>query len=269
MPSIQPLTQLNTTNRQLPNLLNTLRERKAAGQKSLALLIDPDKADEESLFSLLRQAATHPVDFFFVGGSLITNYNHAGVIAIIRQHTNAPVVLFPGNSLHIDASADAVLFLSLISGRNPEFLIGQHVIAAPLLRASGLEVLPTGYMLVDSGAQTTVSYISGTMPLPHNKPDVAACTAMAGEMLGLQLIYLDAGSGARRPVSADMIRAVRATVNAPVIVGGGISSGEKAYDALRAGADLIVVGNSVEQNPDLLAELSGVIQTLNQSVVTV
>lgn len=235
----------------------------------MALLIDPDKADQESLFTLLSQTAIYPVDFFFVGGSLITNYNHADVIATIRQRTDVPVVLFPGNPLHIEASADAILLLSLISGRNPEFLIGQHVISAPLLKKSGLEILPTGYILVDSGVQTTVSYISGTTPLPYDKPDVAACTAMAGEMLGLQLMYLDAGSGARKPVSANMIRAVSTTVAVPIVVGGGIDSEEKAYDALQAGADLIVVGNGVEQNPDLLAQLSGVIQSVNQSVVQV
>ncbi len=235
----------------------------------MALLIDPDKADQESLFTLLSQTAIYPVDLFFVGGSVITNYNHPDVIGTIRQRTDVPVVLFPGNPLHIEASADAILLLSLISGRNPEFLIGQHVISAPLLKKSGLEILPTGYILVDSGVQTTVSYISGTTPLPYDKPDVAACTAMAGEMLGLQLMYLDAGSGARKPVSANMIRAVSTTVAVPIVVGGGIDSEEKAYDALQAGADLIVVGNGVEQNPDLLAQLSGVIQSVNQSVVQV
>lgn len=198
---------------------------------------------------------------------MVTNYVHQDVIAAIRQQSDTPVILFPGNPLHIDPSADAVLFLSLLSGRNAEFLIGQHVIAAPLLKRSGLEILPTGYMLVDSGTQTTVSYISGTTPLPYDKPDVAACTAMAGEMLGLQLMYLDAGSGARRPVPPRMIAAVRAVVDTPLVVGGGISSGEKAYEALKAGADLIVVGNGIEQDPDLLPELVAVVREFNQSIV--
>ena len=197
----------------------------------------------------------------------MTDYLHKELIAIIRAHTNTPIILFPGNPLHIEPSADAILFLSLISGRNPEFLIGQHVIAAPLLKKSGLEILPTGYMLVDSGTQTTVSYISGTMPLPHDKPGVAACTAMAGEMLGLQLMYLDAGSGARRPVSPEMIAAVCSAIELPIIVGGGINSGEKAYQALKAGADMIVVGNGIEQDPDLLPQLSTVVREFNQSVV--
>ena len=191
-----------------------------------------------------------------MGGSLITDYVMGDVIAKIKSYTNIPVVLFPGNSLHIDSQADAILLLSLISGRNPEFLIGQHVISAPVLRKSGLEILPTGYMLIDSGRQTTVSYISNTNPIPHDKPGIAACTAMAGEMLGLRLMYLDAGSGAMNPVSPEMIAAVRQSVNTPIIVGGGINSIKKAKNALSAGANVIVVGNGIEENVDLLREIA-------------
>ncbi len=230
-------------------------------------MLDPDKVGQDALTALLAHTIDYPVDFFLVGGSLVTHYVHKDVIARIRQHTTTPVVLFPGNPLHIEPSADAILFLSLISGRNPEFLIGQHVIAAPLLKKSGLEILPTGYMLIDSGTQTTVSYISGTMPLPADKPGVAACTAMAGEMLGLQLMYLDAGSGARRPVPPAIIASVRAVVDTPLIVGGGIDTGEKAYEALKAGADLIVVGNGIEEDPDLLPQLSMVIHEFNRSAI--
>lgn len=230
-------------------------------------MLDPDKIEQNVLSDLLITISKSSVDFFLVGGSLVTDYVHREVIATVRRYCQIPIILFPGNPLHIEPSADAILFLSLISGRNPEFLIGQHVIAAPLLKKSGLEILPTGYMLVDSGTQTTVSYISGTMPLPHDKPGVAACTAMAGEMLGLKLIYLDAGSGARYPVSPDMIAAVRAVVDLPVLVGGGINSGEKAYEALKAGADLIVIGNGIEKNPELLPQISAVVQEFNQSVV--
>lgn len=247
--------------------MTTLRSRREIGQKSLAVLLDPDKVEQDALEALLARTNQHLIDFFLVGGSLVTDYTHKEVIATIRQHTATPVILFPGSPLHIEPSADAILFLSLISGRNPEFLIGQHIIAAPLLKKSGLEILPTGYMLVDSGTQTTVSYISGTMPLPHDKPGVAACTAMAGEMLGLQLVYLDAGSGALRPVSPEMIAAVRDVVDVPLIVGGGINTGQKAYEALKAGADMIVVGNGIEQDPDLLPHLSTVIQEFNQSVI--
>ncbi|GAB3757831.1 phosphoglycerol geranylgeranyltransferase [Spirosoma pomorum] len=247
--------------------MTILQAHKLSGKKALAVLLDPDKVEQDILVKLLHRMQDYPVDAFLVGGSLVTDYSHQEVIATLRQHSSKPIVLFPGNPLHIDSSADSLLLLSLISGRNPEFLIGQHVIAAPLLKKSGLEILPTGYMLVDSGTQTTVSYISNTTPLPHDKPGVAACTAMAGEMLGLKLIYLDAGSGARRPVSPEMIAAVRAAVDVPIIVGGGINSGEKAYEALRAGADMIVVGNGLENDPDLLPELSNVVRQLNQSVV--
>lgn len=247
--------------------MTILRDYRLSGQKAIAILLDPDKIEQDKLSDLVLRTVDYPVDFFFVGGSLVTDYVHKEVIDTVRRHSATPIILFPGNPLHIVPMADAILLLSLISGRNPDFLIGQHVIAAPLLKKSGLEILPTGYMVVDSGAQTTVSYISGTMPLPHDKPGVAACTAMAGEMLGLQLMYLDAGSGARWPVSPDMIAAVRDAVDLPIIVGGGINSGEKAYQALKAGADLIVVGNGIEQDPDLLPQLSAVVREFNQSVV--
>ncbi|NDU98397.1 geranylgeranylglyceryl/heptaprenylglyceryl phosphate synthase [Spirosoma terrae] len=267
MRSTQPQIQHNITKRHQQRLQTILRTNKESGRKALAILLDPDKVRQDELAELLVKTQQYSVDFFLVGGSLVTDYTHKEIVASIRKHTNVPVILFPGNSLHIEASADAILLLSLISGRNADFLIGQHVIAAPLLKRSGLEILPTGYMLVDSGTQTTVSYISGTTPLPRDKPDVAACTAMAGEMLGLSLLYLDAGSGARWPVSAAMIEAVRAAVDVPIIVGGGINSGEKAYSALKAGADLIVVGNGIEQNPDLLPELSTIVRDFNQSAV--
>ncbi len=231
-------------------------------------MLDPDKVGQDAFKDLLIRSVENRVDFFFVGGSLITSYVTREIIGMIRDYTPIPVVLFPGNSLHIEPSADAILLLSLISGRNPDFLIGQHVVAAPILRQSGLEILSTGYMLVDSGTQTTVSYISNTTPLPHDKPGVAACTAMAGEMLGLKLMYLDAGSGARRPVSPEMIAAVRAAVDTPIVVGGGINSPEKAMAALQAGADVIVVGNGIEKNPELLPEIADVVQKANKGVIS-
>lgn len=254
----------HSANNSETSLLHMLSNRQLAGQKTLAILLDPDKVEEAYLTDLIRQAESYGVSLFLVGGSLVTNYVLNELIALIRQRTTLPVLLFPGNSLHIEPSADAILLLSLISGRNAEFLIGQHVIAAPLLRQSNLEVIPTGYMLVDSGTQTTVSYISNTTPLPADKPDVAACTAMAGEMLGLRLMYLDAGSGAKRPISVEIIKAVRRSVAVPIVVGGGIDTAHKAQQAWQAGADLVVVGNGLEKNADLLPELGAVLQQLNQ-----
>lgn len=248
------------------NLLNSLYERKAQGKKSFAVLIDPDKVNLDNFSNLLNLCTEYGADYIFVGGSLITNYIITEVITQIKKHTNIPVILFPGNSLHIDSQADAILLLSLISGRNPEFLIGQHVISAPLLRKSGLEILPTGYMLIDSGRPTTVSYISNTTPIPHDKSGIAACTAMAGEMLGLKITYLDAGSGAINPVSPEMIAAVRQSVDTPIIVGGGINTTKKAKNALSAGADVIVVGNGIEQNIELLQEIALAVNSEHLSV---
>jgi putative glycerol-1-phosphate prenyltransferase len=233
------------------------------GRKHFAVLLDPDNLTETSCLNLIQLTASYPVDFFFVGGSLITTDNQADIIRLLKQHTATPVILFPSNSQHIDNQADGILLLSLISGRNPDFLIGQHILSAPTLKASKLNIYPTGYMLIDTGRQTTASYMSGTTPIPYDKPAIAACTAMAGELLGMRYIYLDGGSGAHKPVSVEMIAAVREAVEIPVIVGGGINTTEKAQDALEAGADVIVVGNHIEKNPGFLAEVSNLVASYN------
>jgi phosphoglycerol geranylgeranyltransferase len=249
------------------NILTTLRDRYKQGKKSIAVLIDPDKVEDPSrLLYLINLASENLVDFFFVGGSLITTTNLSEVVKQIKKNVTIPVVLFPGNSMQIDSSADALLFLSLISGRNPELLIGQHVVAAPIIRNTKLEVIPTGYMLVSSGRTTSVAYISNTTPIPEDKYSLAACTAMAGEMLGLQTIYMDAGSGAEREINAKMIATVRKSINIPLIIGGGINTRQKAFAALEAGADMIVVGNALEKEPDLLTEISEKIYEWNQGV---
>jgi putative glycerol-1-phosphate prenyltransferase len=248
-------------------LLDKILLNKQQKKKALAVLLDPDKVETTAFNHFLYNCVENRVGFFFVGGSLITNNIMAEMIESIHSQTNIPVIIFPGNSLHIEPSADGILLLSLISGRNPDYLIGQHVIAAPILKQSGLEILSTGYILVDSGRQTTVSYISNTTPIPHDKPDIAACTAIAGELLGLKLIYLDGGSGAMYPVSPKMIRRVSENIDAPLIVGGGINSSEKAHDALEAGADIIVIGNAFEKNPTLLPEIAEVIQSFNLTIV--
>ncbi|TLV00449.1 geranylgeranylglyceryl/heptaprenylglyceryl phosphate synthase [Dyadobacter luticola] len=257
---------MKAANHQIADLLSTRKQEK---RKSFAVLLDPDKVNFSTFPEFLRYAEGHGVDFFFVGGSLITNYAIDKLIAAIHEHTNIPAILFPGSSLHIDPSADAILLLSLISGRNADLLIGQHVIAAPLLKRSGIEVLPTGYLLIESGRLTTVSYISNTTPLPRDKPGIVACTALAGEYLGLSNIFLDAGSGALYPVTGETIAAVRAAVDTPIIVGGGIDSYEKAENALSAGADVIVVGNGIEKNPELLPEVAACVSAFNRNVAQV
>lgn len=239
----------------LQPVLTLLQQRISEGKKLFALLIDPDKVTKQEAERLRDQSVALGVDLLFVGGSLMTGYQLHDVVTVMKQQDQIPVILFPGSNLHIDHEADAILLLSLISGRNADLLIGQHVVAAPLLKKSPLQILPTGYMLVDSGVQTTVSYISNTTPIPYDKPSIAACTAMAGELLGLKLIYLDAGSGAARPISQRMIAAVRKAVDLPLIVGGGIKTPEMIHDALTAGADVVVVGNTIEQYPERLADM--------------
>ncbi len=243
-----------------------LPHQNLSGRKYLAVLLDPDDLTTDSCLLLLNSTQKSPVDFFLVGGSLVTSHIQAEIIQLIKLHTNVPVILFPGNSLHIDTSADGILFLSLISGRNPEFLIGQHIISAPILKKSTLQVYPTGYMLVDTGRQTTASYMSGTTPIPYDKPAIAACTAMAGQLLGLQYMYLDGGSGAMQPVSPAMIRAVREAVEVPLLVGGGINTTEKANATLEAGADVLVIGTQIEKNPGFLAEVSSLIISYNTAL---
>lgn len=223
-------------------------------RKALAWLVDPDKCTAEQAETQTRLADALGIDYIFVGGSLI--FNHIDVlIGRLKPLTRIPVVLFPGSPLQISSKADAILLLSLISGRNAEYLIGNHVIAAPFLRESGLEILPTGYILVNGGQQTSVSYMSNTQPIPNNKPDLALATAMAGEMLGLKMIYLDAGSGAETAVSPEMIKAVASGIQIPLIVGGGIRTAEQLKDSFTAGADLVVIGNAAEKDPAVLEKL--------------
>jgi phosphoglycerol geranylgeranyltransferase len=233
-------------------------ELRAKGQKALAVLLDPDKlGEQEDLSHILQLANSCKVDFLFIGGSLMVEDHLNRVLRQIRSESSLPLILFPGSVNQLSSEVDAVLFLSLISGRNADLLIGQHVIAAPQIKALGIEPISTGYMLVDCGTPTTASYISGTLPIPYNKPEIAAATAMAGEMLGLSCFYLDGGSGAARPVSANMISAVRKSVKGPLIVGGGIQTHEQAQTAWNAGADILVVGTAFEKDPERLFDISG------------
>lgn len=248
------------------SVLQTLQQRHKDRKKSIAVLVDPDKAEDPAkLLHLIHLASENCVDYFFVGGSLVTSANLSDVVKRIKENVTIPVVLFPGNAIQVEASADAILFLSLISGRNPELLIGQHVVAAPILKNTRLEVIPTGYMLINSGKITSVAYISNTMPIPDDKYSVAASTAMAGQMLGMQTIYMDAGSGAEKEISARMIASVRKAVSVPLIAGGGINSARKAINALEAGADMIVIGNALEKDPDLLTEVSEKVYAWNKA----
>ena len=241
------------------NVYQNLQESRKAGKKLFAILIDPDKQSKEELKQIVEKAKSAKADFFFVGGSLLTNDSLDSCLETLKINSDIPVILFPGNAMQVNDKADAILFLSLISGRNAEMLIGKQVITAPILKQSSLEVLPTGYILIDSGKPTTVSYMSNTTPIPHDKNGVAACTAMAGEMLGLKCIFMDGGSGALNPISEKMIATVRQSIDTPLIIGGGISSGRKAAANCQAGADVIVVGNAIEKDEALIEEIANAI----------
>jgi phosphoglycerol geranylgeranyltransferase len=243
-------------------IYKSLEERKKTGHKSFAVLIDPDKVNHSLLDELMDLSTSAHVDYFLVGGSLVISNHLDDVVKHIKDNCSIPVILFPGSPTQLSKYADALLYLSLISGRNPELLIGQHVVSAPTVRQSGLEILSTGYMVIDGGAPTTVSYISNASPIPHDKNEIAMCTAMAGEMLGMKLIYMDAGSGAKRPISESMIESVAQKIEMPLIIGGGIIEPEKAYRNCKAGADAIVVGNAIEKDSSLIREMSAAVHSV-------
>ena len=244
----------------------SLTDRKANGQKSFAVLVDPDKVNTAIIDELSSLAVASKVDYLLVGGSLVISNHLDEVVQQFKSRCSIPIILFPGSPSQVSRYADALLYLSLISGRNPELLIGQHVISAPFVKQSGLEIISTGYMVVDGGAPTTVSYISNAIPLPADKNEIAMCTAMAGEMLGMKLIYMDAGSGAKKPINESMIRLVAQNISVPLVIGGGITDPEKAYRNCKAGADVIVVGNAIEKDPSLIREMAAAIHSIRVTI---
>lgn len=228
------------------SLLSTSKTKGAA----YLVLVDPDKIAPEKLPAFSQQATAAGADAFLVGGSLITDDSFEQCIVTIKQNTNVPVVIFPGGVTQVSAKADAILFLSLLSGRNPEHLIGDQVLAAPIVKKIGLEAISTAYMLVESGKTTSAEFMSNTRPLPRHKPDIALAHALAAEILGFKLIYLEAGSGAEQSVPEEMIGAVAKYCSVPLIVGGGIKTPEEARKKVTAGANFIVTGTVFEKNGD-------------------
>jgi len=247
-------------------IYQSIAEKKRQGKKSFAVLIDPDKVNKPMLDELTGLCVKGKVDYLLVGGSLVISNHLDECVQHIKQNCSIPVILFPGSPTQISKYADALLYLSLISGRNPELLIGQHVVSAPFVKQTGLEIMPTGYIVVDGGAPTTVSYISNALPIPSDKNEIAMCTAMAGEMLGMKLIYMDSGSGAKRPIAETMIEAVAKNISCPLIIGGGIKDAEKAYLNCKAGADVIVVGNAIEKDASLIKEMSDAVHSVAVTV---
>src|SRR6476620_10012453 len=246
----------------IKGIYHSLTERKQQHRKSFAVLIDPDKVNDHNMEQLIGLAVDAKVDYLLVGGSLVISNYLDECVQLIKRSCDIPVILFPGSPNQVSKYADALLYLSLISGRNADLLIGQHVISAPVVKQSGLEIMPTGYMVIDGGAPTTVSYISNATPIPSDKAEIAMCTAMAGEMLGMKLIFMDAGSGAKNAITNTMIEKVSSHIEAPLIVGGGITTPEKAYLNCRSGADIIVVGNAIEKDASLIKEMSDAIHSV-------
>jgi phosphoglycerol geranylgeranyltransferase len=237
-----------------PTLYNTLFNK---DQKIFALLVDPEKQPVDLLKRTLEMAERSQVDVILVGGSL-TPYPIDETVRFVKQTTQIPVLLFPGNLLQLSASADGILLLSLLSGRNAEYLIGNHVLASQFLKNSGLEIIPTGYILIDGHNLTSVEYISNTRPIPARKPDIIMATALAGEQLGMKMIYLEAGSGAQDIISHEIVTLVRNNITIPMLVGGGISTPEEVRRLYHAGANGVVVGTAIEKDYTILQSLAAV-----------
>lgn len=233
---------------QILTIRQQILEAKSNGQKLLAVLLDPDKIVLENLNHLIDKINQSPATHIFVGGSVVQNTILEELITTLKQKTNLPVILFPGDPSQISPKADGILFLSLLSGRNPDYLIEYQVQAAPILKKTNLEVISTGYILIESGNETAVARVSKTKPLSRENLDLVLATAQAGEMLGNQLIYLEAGSGAKQPVPTEMIELVSQNIQIPVIVGGGIVDLHGIQKAYKAGADLVVIGTAFENN---------------------
>jgi len=225
-----------------------------------ALLIDPEKHHEQSLRHLVRQAESAAVDLILVGGSLLSERLDQSIL-VIKECTAIPVVLFPGSLMQVSPHADGILFLSLISGRNPDLLIGNHVLSARMIKNSGLEVIPTGYILINGGSTSSVEYISNTKPIPASKTDIITATALAGELLGHRLIYLESGSGAAHPAYSNLVNEIKKQVTLPLVVGGGLKTPADLRNLRQSGADMVVVGNALEQNPEILPDMTAALRT--------
>jgi putative glycerol-1-phosphate prenyltransferase len=234
------------------NLNQTIKRRGSA----YIVLIDPDRKNMSSLDQNVRVGNNSNVDAFFVGGSLMMDSKSHKRVSNIKETSEIPLILFPGGTGQLSQHYDAMLFMSVISGRNSHYLIGEQVIAAPVVKDLGIETISTGYILVDGGACSTVEFMSDTRPIPTNRTDIIIAHALAGQYLGMEVIYLESGSGARLPVTKDVVTAVRESIDIPIIVGGGIKSPETASELVRAGASIIVTGTITEHDSSLMSEIA-------------
>ena len=226
-----------------------------SSEKLLAVLIDPEKTKPEQIPQFLKSVNSSSATHIFVGGSTVDEHSTCVIVSEIKKHTLLPIILFPGDVTQITDKADGLLFLSLLSGRNPDYLIDKHVEAVSKLRNSDLEIIPTGYLLIENGKETSVQRVTGTKPMSRNNIQKIVDTAKAGELLGMKLIYLEAGSGALHPITNEIISAVKQDLNIPLIVGGGIRSVEQLEVAYQSGADLVVIGTAFEENASFFEDI--------------
>lgn len=238
----------------MTEIYSNILEAKNSGRKLLAILLDPDKVDLGNIAELASKISESPATHILVGGSLVFTNELDRLVVQLKQYCSLPIVLFPGNPSQLSAEADGILFLSLLSGRNPDYLIGHQVAAAPILKNTNLEIIPTGYILIESGSETAVAKVSRTNPMPVDDPKQILNTAIAGEMLGNNLIYLEAGSGAKNMVPLEIIKEVSDNLKIPLIVGGGIISLAEIEAAYNAGADLVVIGTAFENDLDFFKQ---------------
>jgi phosphoglycerol geranylgeranyltransferase len=227
--------------------------------RQIAVLVDPDRIDENKISFLADLADKGLIDFFLVGGSLVSEPVEP-VVRKFKELTKVPIILFPGSVLQVSPLADAIFLLSLISGRNPDYLIGNHVTIAPFLKKSGIEVISIGYILVENGKTTSVEYISNSRPIPADKHDIIVATAIAGEMLGNKMIYLESGSGALNPANVETVKLLKKNISIPLIVGGGIRSVQTAVELCEAGADILVLGSVMEEEPQEMLRICRMIK---------
>jgi phosphoglycerol geranylgeranyltransferase len=233
-------------------LLN-IKKEKGAG---FLVLLDPDRLNLKEIVELARKSEEGGADGFLVGSSLLLSSRFDESIKQIRSNVNLPVIIFPGNANQVSKYADAILFLSLVSGRNPHLLIGEQVKAAPMIKEFGIEPIPTGYLIIESGKATSVQFMSDTQPIPNDKPDIAKAHALAAEYLGMKFVFLEAGSGAENPVPDLIIKEIRDFISIPIIVGGGIREPESAYKKVESGASFVVIGNALEKDDSIIKEFA-------------
>ena len=239
--------------------LNDCVEKKGAG---FIVLIDPDRKNDNNIDKLVEKANQNGVDAIFVGGSIMMDGLYHKRVERIKSISEIPVILFPGGVNQINKHYDAMLFMSLLSGRNSHYLIGEQVIAAPIVKDYGIETIPAGYLLIDGGSPTTVEVVSGTKPLPSNRPDIIVSHALAAQFLGMELIYLEAGSGALNEVPGDVVKKVADEISIGLIVGGGIRTPEDANSIVDSGASFVVIGSVIEKSVELMEEFSSAIHSV-------